>query len=271
MVFGFERGEQGTRHIQGYVGWTTRKTFTAVKTIIGEKAHIENAKGTAFQNWTYCSKEGNFFVFGTMPEQGKRNDLLVFAEELRKKRPLADVANEFPVTFMRNYRGIREWMVLEKLENPRDFKTEVHVHIGPPGVGKSRHCADEAKSHGDVYYKRSGEWFQRYGGEPSIIMDDFYGGYPYHELLAMLDRYPYWVSIKGGDANFAPKRIYITSNKVPRQWYCVDKIRSIEALYRRFTTAKIWTSKETTRNLVWQDDDMQCDNDKMNIEIPINY
>lgn len=272
MVFGFERGDdKKTPHIQGYVGWTTRKTFSTVKRLVGEKAHIENAKGTAFQNWAYCTKDGNFFVFGEKPEQGKRNDLLVIAEELRKGRSLEDVANEFPVAYMRNHRGIRDWITLQGLEADRDFKTEVHVHIGPPGVGKSRYCAEQAKSFGNVYYKRSGEWFQRFKGEKSVIMDDFYGGYPFHELLAMLDRYPYWVSVKNGDAQFAAERVYITSNKMPREWYDREKFKSIEALYRRFTTCTVWVDKDNKRQLIWQDDDMQCDNEKMNVPIPINY
>lgn len=61
MVFGIETGEQGTRHIQGYVGWTTKKKFSAVKKILGDKVHIETARGTAFQNWAYCTKDGNFW------------------------------------------------------------------------------------------------------------------------------------------------------------------------------------------------------------------
>lgn len=54
-----EKGENGTPHIQGYVKFKNPKDFNAIKKIM-PRAHIEQAKGTIKDNWTYCSKEGNY-------------------------------------------------------------------------------------------------------------------------------------------------------------------------------------------------------------------
>ena len=62
-------------HIQGYVHFASPKDFNTVKSMLGNKAHIERANGSAQQNREYCSKEGDFFEQGTLPSQGKRKDL----------------------------------------------------------------------------------------------------------------------------------------------------------------------------------------------------
>lgn len=70
MIFGFEEGEQGTRHIQGYIMYYTLKSLSQVRQFF-PRAALFKAKGTAKQNYEYCSKEGCFFEFGELPQQGK--------------------------------------------------------------------------------------------------------------------------------------------------------------------------------------------------------
>lgn len=80
MVVGKEQGEQGTKHLQGYLYYDNARSFASVKKLI-PKAHIEAAKGSPAQNKEYCTKEGDFFELGDMPTQGKRTDL----NEIKKK------------------------------------------------------------------------------------------------------------------------------------------------------------------------------------------
>ena len=59
-IWGFEGKEENkTDHIQGYVHWKHQRTFGSMKLLL-PRAHWEKAKGTEQQNYTYCSKEGNF-------------------------------------------------------------------------------------------------------------------------------------------------------------------------------------------------------------------
>lgn len=67
LVYGYETGEQGTPHLQGYVAYATRKRFNSVKSDLPRGAHIEQRKGTAVQAAEYCKKDGVFQEFGTIP------------------------------------------------------------------------------------------------------------------------------------------------------------------------------------------------------------
>ena len=69
FCFGFETGEQGTPHIQGYVMFYRRYTLKKVKKFL-KRAHLEKAKGSPQQNIKYCSKDSDFYEFGDRPSQG---------------------------------------------------------------------------------------------------------------------------------------------------------------------------------------------------------
>jgi len=102
------------------------------------------------------------------------------------------------------------------IEEKRSWKSEVVVIQGPTGTGKSKHCAEE---YPDAYWKSRDQWWDGYEAHETVIIDEFYGWIPFDLLLRMLDRYPLQVEIKGGKTNFAPKKIVITTNKNPRNWY----------------------------------------------------
>lgn len=70
LVIGFEVGEKGTRHIQGYIYFTNARHFTKVKKDI-PRAHLEIAKGTPEQNFDYCKKDAEYYEFGVKPSQGR--------------------------------------------------------------------------------------------------------------------------------------------------------------------------------------------------------
>jgi len=59
MIVGQEVGEEGTPHWQGYVEFLKEKRLTALKALI-PRAHWEKCKGTPWQNFQYCSKDGQF-------------------------------------------------------------------------------------------------------------------------------------------------------------------------------------------------------------------
>jgi len=69
-IFGYERGDEGTPHLQGYVQFAQAKTLTAVKKVM-PRAHLEPRKGTVDQAVEYCKKEGDFEEFGIKPMSQK--------------------------------------------------------------------------------------------------------------------------------------------------------------------------------------------------------
>ena len=70
LIFGFEIGdENGLPHIQGYVYYDNAITWTSFKKKM-PRANYRVANGTADQNYTYVTKQGDFYEFGTKPVQG---------------------------------------------------------------------------------------------------------------------------------------------------------------------------------------------------------
>lgn len=67
LIAGFEEGEQGTPHIQGYMYFKNPRYLTKMFT----RAWVEAAKGSPLENYTYCSKEGDFWEHGEIPCQGR--------------------------------------------------------------------------------------------------------------------------------------------------------------------------------------------------------
>ena len=84
MVFGYERGVEGTPHLQGYVHLSTQKTLSAMKKMI-PRAHLEIRQGTIDQAIKYCVKEGDYEEFGKKPmsqqEKRKRKQEKVAADQ----------------------------------------------------------------------------------------------------------------------------------------------------------------------------------------------
>lgn len=101
IVFQLEKGEQGTEHIQGYIKMRKRFTLAGIKVNIGERCHVERARGSAKQNRKYCMKdEGRVegpWEYGSLPEQGKRNDLREFLEVMKEKTLKdSEIIDEYP-------------------------------------------------------------------------------------------------------------------------------------------------------------------------------
>lgn len=120
----------------------------------------------------------------------------------------------------------------------RDFFPEVTVLWGPPGVGKSG-AARLASPSG--YRKPYGTiWWDGFDGEQDIILDDFDGGFcSFKFLQQLLDRYPLRVEYKGGSVEVLSKRIIITSNFSPREWYPGLRATEWQSLYRRIC-GRVW-------------------------------
>lgn len=73
VLFGYEVGEQGTPHLQGYVELAKKITFAGLQKLPGyARTSLRVAGGDAAENLTYCSKEDpNPFIWGEpIPEPG---------------------------------------------------------------------------------------------------------------------------------------------------------------------------------------------------------
>lgn len=230
-VCGKEVGEQGTKHLQGYISFKKRKALGAVKEFIGE-AHLEPTKGNPKQASTYCKKEGDYVEFGKLPGgRGCRTDLAKVAEEIKKGATIRAIAEEYPGAILRYGGGV---LRLKQHYRPnRDRVPEIHVFWGPTGSGKTKRVWEFAKRE-ELWVHPGDRWFDGYDGHSIVLFDDFDGGwFKLSYLLKLLDRYIFQVPVKGGYVWWCPSHIYITSNLKPQDWYPQAHEEHRQALMRR--------------------------------------
>lgn len=238
-IWQLECGEGGTLHYQGYLELPRNQRLSYVRKII-PGAHFEPRFGTREQARDYARKddtriEGPYEVgVWEDSQQGKRNDILALKEAIKSGSSNLELFERFPREFLSYQRGISAARGL--YETKRSWITELIVLLGDPGTGKSTYVRDHAES---LYVKQASKWWDRYDGEEDVLLDDFYGWLPFHELLRLADCLPHMVEAKGAQVQFLAKRLWITSNKPIVEWYKGEHF-VWQALFRRVTKLMVF-------------------------------
>jgi len=240
MVYQLELGEEGTLHLQGYIEFASPRRLAWCRRIL-PRAHWETRRGTPQEASNYCKKDDTRvegpWEFGAVPHQGERNDLHDVKKALDEGASNAELFDTFFPTMVKFHRGIQAYRDAVQ-HRTRNWKTRVVVSVGPTACGKSFHSGDAP----NVYFKPRGEWWNGYDGQKRVVLDDFYGWIPYDELLRLCDQYPMQVPTKGGYVAFLAEEIWITSNRMPDQWYDFGgKVRnSVDPFLRRIDELRVY-------------------------------
>jgi len=225
MVIGKEHGEEGsgTHHLQGFITFKTKHRMTALKKIF-PRAHFEPAiAADAAAN--YCMKEDYEIINNR--QQGKRNDLAA-AVAFSREHGIKRMAAEYSEVFVKFHSGLIKLAQYAKPE--RNFKPHVTWIWGPTGSNKTRTVREKES---DLWISAKDlKWWDGYENQEAVLLDDFRKDFcTFHELLRILDRYPYWVQTKGGGTQLTARRMYITSCYHPAEVY--DTREDIGQLTRR--------------------------------------
>nr|QXP07602.1 MAG: replication associated protein [Arizlama virus] len=222
-------------HFQGYLELTHPEKLSWMKKL-SNSAHWEPRRGTREQARDYCRKtetqvEPPVEMGEWIKGQGNRSDLNEVCD-YAKNHSMRDVAEEYPSTYVKYYKGLNE-LKGRLADNKAMRNLEVIVLWGDTGVGKTRYVYDNEKIE-DIFkldYDNEHVWFDGYNGEKVLLLDDFYGWIKWTMILNLLDRYPMRLPIKGSFTYAQWTKVYITSNKPPEEWYCIKT----EPLMRRIT------------------------------------
>lgn len=249
LIFGREVGESGTRHLQGYLYFSGgQRDMSVVKRYIGNRAHVEVARGSPEQNRLYCSKDGDFTEVGEIPKgQGNRSDLEGVIKAVSERRTLAEIAQEHPLEMIKFHKGILGWRSM--LMCPRNTKTEVRWFWGPTGGGKSKEAWEIATTQNSSYYYKDplSRWWDAYDQQDVVIVDDYRPDFcTFAALLRLFDRFPLKLEFKGGIVEFNSKLIIVTTPKDPSNTWKDRSAEDIQQLLRRIEVIKFFDVKPLT-------------------------
>ena len=129
IVYGIEKGESGTPHLQGYVHYKNQVRPSTVKATIGTRAHIEARKGTVAEAVDYCKKDGTFFERGKIRigNENKWKDII----ELAKSCKLDIIEEEYPAIYLMHKPKLESLMQPEAEILQGDLKTHFEWCYGP--------------------------------------------------------------------------------------------------------------------------------------------
>lgn len=220
LIYGREKGESGTPHLQGYGELTRQTRFSTAKGYISDRVHIEKRRGTAEQAANYCCKEDTEpFVHGVRSKQGFRTDIEDIKAAVSEGASLYDIMDTQSASW-RYLNATRTYRLLYGLQDKSFRQIETTVYYGPAGSGKTRRVFE---GNPDVYFvpNRQGNslWFDGYDGHSVILFDDYYGDIPLPTMLRILDGYPLQLPVKGGFVCVTYTKVYFTSNIHPKHWY----------------------------------------------------
>lgn len=256
-VVGYEVAPStGTKHLQGYVYWQNAKTFTATKRLLPKGCHIEVARGSADDNYEYCTKTGKhlvkdapvqeFFEVGTRPmsqkEKGQRGaEFWDSQKDLIEQGKVDQVDSKVLIT---HYGNVQKMAAAAATKRKLTNSNELAIwYYGPPGCGKSHYVREQ---YPDAYIKLSDvKWWDHYeqGVHDTVIIEDFHPTKASLELLGQMkhwtDKYPFPVEIKNHVIKIRPKLVVITSNFHPLDiWPSEDLVLP---LLRRLRIIKVTT------------------------------
>lgn len=238
LVFGYEVGENGTPHLQGYIEFANARALGGVKKLIGSRAHLEPRMGTSKQASDYCKKDEKFFECGELSNPGKRTDLLELKASVEEGN--VDVIETHFELYCRYRGGINDLIDKQNLKKKRTEMTKGIWFHGPTGSGKSHRAFEMAGD--DVYvWCDDGGWWDGYTGQETVVINDFRGGIKYNELLQLVDKWPHSVRRRGKvPMPFTSKTVIVTSSLPPEKVYRnVDAEDSIDQLLRRFEVIEL--------------------------------
>ena len=252
MVFGYEKGEQGTIHLQGYCQLKKVTAFNKIKKTF-PRMHIEETKGTPQQAADYCKKDGLIEEFGELSTSGRGGDIEKerYARnlELAKAGNLEELSQVDPEAYTRCYKTYhavatetriksndcsgfefvckRPWALFEytrRLSLPinREADPSIIWIYGPPATGKTYVVRNQHYDNGDlipVFDIPESKDFAEYKGEIILAVNEFQGCFTPTQLIKWTEETR--VNGKYLPAFQLPKNVVlmITSNGSPDEVY----------------------------------------------------
>ncbi len=257
FVFQTERGSPvppatlGTLHLQGYVEFKLATRLTKVKRYFGRGVHAERRRGTGLEASTYCKKddsrvEGSSGEWGHLkaPRGRPKGGFAKAVVAIKAGTSAADILEEFPEVVAMFPDKLNCFRI--GLMGHRDWAMDIEIFFGPTGTGKSSTAKTENPGAYSAPWPRGGRWWwPMYGGEPVVILDEFRHQVKMDDFLRLFDRHAMILEAKGTNFHFVSRKLVITTNIDPKDWYKGLSLETLAPLQRRIREfAKIYDFAE---------------------------
>ena len=218
-VYQYERGENGTPHIQGFVIYKNGKRFRNVKQDF-PTAHIVPARGTNVECRDYCMKTDTRIAgpveLGEFQEMRARTDLENFhalieagASNRELKTLYRSLYSQFGVDKIERFR--QDHLKTQFGEQFRDV--QVTYIYGTTRTGKTSFVYDKhpmSEICRVCTYDKGA--FDGYTAEKMLLLDEFTGQLSITMMNNLLDRYPFQMPARYTNRTACFENVYIVSN-----------------------------------------------------------
>jgi len=227
-----ETGEGGYAHWQVFVAFKSKKTLQTCKACFTDTTHCELSRSEAASEYVWkedTAVDGTRFEYGAKPfRRNSRTDW-----ESVWTSAQSGLLESIPASVrVQSYSSLRRIECDYSRAVP--MERECFIFWGPTATGKSRRAWAEAGDNAFPKDPRTKFW-DGYQGEENVVMDEFRGVIAIGNLLRWIDRYAVRVEVKGSSRVLLCKRLWITSNLPPEEWWPELDPATFRAFRRRVT------------------------------------
>ncbi len=251
MIFQEERTTTTHRlHFQVYAELNSRMGYTTVQGLFGAGCHVERRMGTQLQAIGYVTKVDTRVVGGFSgsvgtpraprgrPPNSMSKAFQIMAGRIQDGEKLDVVMHDNPGASAMFPGQLATFYIKQKGE--RDWPMDVQIFVGLTGTGKSSLAKRENPGaywgswpEGDIW------WWQEYEGQDCVVLDDFFHQLSMTKMMELFDRHHMRVSVKYGSAEMVSRKVVITTNVDPKDWFqyvTMERRLPLERRIREFGT-----------------------------------